>query len=77
MAFNNYRKESSERSDSENWTKQRLSTIEEITLDSIEGCNQNQDNRVTHLLERARVDVSDNQRPQNNEVLQSIVYDVS
>ena len=56
MGFSNYRKESSERSDSLNWAKQSLIDNTAFCFDSIEGCNQNASNIVTHLIERARVD---------------------
>ncbi|REG84111.1 hypothetical protein [Winogradskyella sediminis] len=58
MHIENLRKESSERSDSLNWCKDELNTNTPYNLDSIEGCNQNTDNIVTHLLERARYDNS-------------------
>jgi len=56
MAFVNFRKESSERSDSDNWTKQKLILETLYYFDSIEGCNQNTENIVTHLFERSRID---------------------
>lgn len=56
MAFYNFRKETSERSDSTNWAKQLLIDHTPYFYDSIEGCNENSKNVVTHLMERARVD---------------------
>jgi hypothetical protein len=53
--FTNFRKETSERSDASNWAKQKLISDTPYYYESIEGCNENQDNIVTHLLERARV----------------------
>lgn len=72
MAFKNYRKETSERSDAVNWAKKIL--IEKTTLcfDTIEGCNENQNNIVTHLMERARVDFID-EKSSDEEVLQDII----
>ena len=59
MAFKNYRKETSERSDEANWAKKILIEKTGLFFDSIEGCNENKDNIVTHLMERARIDFSD------------------
>ncbi len=56
MAFSNFRKETSERSDASNWAKQRLLLNTHYYFDSIEGCNENNKNVVTHMMERARVD---------------------
>lgn len=60
MKASNFRKESSERSDSSNWAKNLLIEKTPYHFDSIEGCNQNQDNQVTHLFERARIDLDEN-----------------
>ncbi len=46
-------KETSERSDKDNWTKIALCSDSGFGLESIEGCNQNAQNQVTHLIERA------------------------
>lgn len=54
--FSNFRKETSERSDAMNWAKQSLMRDTPFHYDSIEGCNENNLNLVTHLMERARVD---------------------
>lgn len=56
MAFINYRKETSERSDATNWAKKILIEKTGLFFDAIEGCNENDNNVVTHLFERARVD---------------------
>lgn len=56
MAFINYRKETSERSDAINWAKKILVEKTGLFFDAIEGCNENNNNIVTHLFERARVD---------------------
>lgn len=56
MALTNFRKETSERSDDDNWAKTLLINKSGFYLDSIEGCNQNAENLVTHMIERARVD---------------------
>lgn len=56
MKLTNLRKETSERSDASNWAKQSLISDTPYFYESIEGCNQNTNNVVTHLLERARVD---------------------
>ncbi len=58
MEFLNYRKETSERSDAQNWAKKLLIEKTELHYDSIEGCNQNSNNVVTHLMERARIDIT-------------------
>jgi hypothetical protein len=60
MKIKNLRKETSERSDAANWAKQSLIDNTTFFFDSIEGCNQNTNNIVTHLLERARFDVGIN-----------------
>jgi hypothetical protein len=46
-------KETSERSDRDNWVKNILLSQSGYYLESIEGCNQNAENQVTHLIERA------------------------
>lgn len=56
MAFTNFRKETSERSDTLNWAKQSLIQNTKYYFDSIEGCNENDNNIATHLMERARID---------------------
>ena len=56
MALINYRKETSERSDATNWAKKILIEKTGLFFDAIEGCNENNNNVVTHLFERARVD---------------------
>ena len=57
--FTNFRKETSERSDAQNWAKQCLIQSTPFHFDSIEGCNENKQDLVTHLMERARVDYDD------------------
>lgn len=59
MAFSNYHKETSERSDPLNWAKQRLVTAGDYFFESIEGCNQNKYNMTTFILERACVSCDD------------------
>lgn len=46
-------KETSERSDKDNWVKNTLLSYTDFSLESMEGCNQNAQNQVTHLMERA------------------------
>lgn len=72
MAFKNYRKESSERSDEVNWAKKILIEKTGLFFDSIEGCNENKENIVTHLMERARVDLLD-EKSDDEEVLRDII----
>jgi hypothetical protein len=60
MKINNLRKESSERSDAANWAKTDLIQKTDYFFESIEGCNQNASNIVTHLFERARFDEGGN-----------------
>ena len=72
MAFKNYRKETSERSDEANWAKKILIEKTGLFFDSIEGCNENKDNIVTHLMERARIDFSD-EKSTDEEVLKEII----
>lgn len=72
MEFCNYRKETSERSNSSNWAKKTLVEKTGFYFDAIEGCNENNQNVVTHLMERARVDVIDGQATDRN-VLSSII----
>ncbi|MDM1501205.1 hypothetical protein HX071_03190 [Myroides marinus] len=57
MLLNNLRKETSERSDENNWTKSLLLSQGSYYYESIEGCNQNNENIVKNLFERARVDI--------------------
>jgi hypothetical protein len=56
MNISNLRKETSERSDAANWAKDLLVKNTPSFYESIEGCNQNASNTITHLLERARFD---------------------
>lgn len=72
MLFTNYRKESSERSDASNWAKQILVENTGYYFDAIEGCNENTQNIVTHLMERARVDVVEGEQS-TQDVLNSII----
>lgn len=73
MALTNFRKESSERSDGANWTKSLLIEKSGFHLDSIEGCNQNAQNLVTHLMERARVDYFEGANASLEEVVNQII----
>jgi hypothetical protein len=73
MALKNFRKETSERSDSLNWTKDILSKNTGLFFESVEGCNQNKDNVVTHLFERMRVDFDSAAKGTLSEVLTEII----
>jgi hypothetical protein len=73
MALINFRKETSERSDEANWAKSLLAEKSGYYLESIEGCNQNADNIVTHLIERARVDYDAAKPSSKAEIISSIV----
>lgn len=75
MKLYNFRKESSERSDAANWSKQMLINKTDFFFDGIEGCNQNAQNQTTHLFERAHVDIDINGEKSKGNVLQSI-YDL-
>lgn len=72
MELSQFRNETSERSDPRNWAKRLL--IERTTLhyDSIEGCNQNNQNVVTHLMERARVTITGTGEVNTNAAFASI-----
>lgn len=72
MKLVKFRKETSERSDGDNWCKSILQDKTAYYFDSIEGCNQNTDNKVTHLIERARVTAIEG-KSTKQEVLNSIV----
>jgi hypothetical protein len=72
MALTNFRKETSERSDEANWAKSLLIKYSGYHLDSIEGCNQNADNMVTHLIERARVDYSADKKSTKEEIIAQV-----
>lgn len=73
MKITNFRKESSERSDSVNWVKKLLENKTKYGYESIEGCNQNVDNVVTNLFERARVDMIEGVENSLQEVLEAII----
>ena len=73
MALKNFRKETSERSDSLNWAKVKLSKNTGLFFESIEGCNQNKDNVVTHLFERMRVDFDSSFKGTLPEILSEII----
>jgi hypothetical protein len=73
MLFKNYRKETSERSDELNWAKKLLIENTPLLYDSIEGCNENKDNVVTNLFERARVDIDNNKNQTDLDILNAIV----
>lgn len=72
MALINFRKESSERSDSSNWTKDLLLETG-FYFESIEGCNQNTDNIVTHLFERMRVDYDSSVKGTMEDVIKEVI----
>ena len=72
MTFTNYRKETSERSDASNWAKKILVERSGLFFDSIEGCNENNANVATHMMERARVDITQGVWTQQ-EVLDAII----
>lgn len=73
MALTNFRKETSERSDEANWAKSLLVDKSGYFLESIEGCNQNADNQVTHLIERARVDYDPSIKATTEDIISSII----
>jgi hypothetical protein len=73
MALNNFRKETSERSDDANWAKSLLINESGYYLESIEGCNQNANNVVTHLIERARVDYVEGGQSTEEEIMGQII----
>ncbi len=73
MHLYNFRKETSERSDANNWAKHQLIKETDFFFDGIEGCNQNAQNQTTHLLERAHVDIDQNGNKSKENVLQSII----
>lgn len=72
MKLVEFRKESSERSDSDNWSKSILQEKTPYHFDSIEGCNQNTANEVTHLIERARVTAIEG-KSNKQEIIASII----
>ena len=74
VILTHFRKEASERSDAQNWAKQTLIDSIPYYFESIEGCNQNQDNVVTHLMERARVNLNESGNSSKKEVLEQIIY---
>ncbi len=73
MALSNFRKETSERSADFNWARQLLARETPFRLESLEGYNQNREDRVTHLLERARVSIDAPKRATRGAVLRSII----
>lgn len=73
MALKNFRKETSERSDQANWAKSLLIEKSGYYLESIEGCNQNAENKVTHLIERARVDYDPSVKATTEDIIASII----
>ncbi len=73
MTLSNFRKESSERSAGYNRARQQLMRETPFLFESLEGCNQNAENRVTHLLERARVDINAEKRATRADVLNAII----
>jgi len=73
MRLYNFRKETSERSDANNWAKHQLISNTDFFFDGIEGCNQNAKNQTTHFLERAHVDIDLQGEKSKQNVLQSII----
>ena len=71
--FTNFRKETSERSDSSNWAKQALVQNTPFHFDSIEGCNENNFNIATHMMERARVDYDKNDNMNISDICNAII----
>lgn len=72
MELINFRKETSEGSDPDNWAKKILAVNAPFHFESIEGCNQNDKNLITHLMERARIDITGSGNIDNNQILTSI-----
>jgi len=73
MSVTKFRKESSERSDATNWAKEILMRETSYYFDSIEGCNENEKNVVTHLMERARVDFVNDGKFDLDVIVQQII----
>lgn len=73
MGLKNFRKETSERSDNSNWAKLSLIKNTPYHYEGIEGCNENNNNVVTHLLERARVEYDGNDDMAPSSVLSEII----
>jgi hypothetical protein len=73
MQLLNFRKETSERSDADNWAKILLKTDTSFFYEGIEGCNQNAENQTTHLFERAQVDINFDGEKNKENVLASII----
>ncbi len=73
MQLSNYRKETSERSDADNWAKHCLISDTKFFFEGIEGCNQNTQNQTTHLFERAHVDIDFDGEKNKQDVLSSII----
>ncbi len=73
MTLSNFRKETSERSNVNNWAKNILRTITGYHFESIEGCNQNANNITTHLFERARIDCSSEGESTQEQIIERII----
>lgn len=74
MAFGkDFIRESSERSDNTNWAKKQLIQAGDYYFEAIEGCNQNDKNLVTILMERANVFCDDGCKDADSVVLTKIL----
>ena len=73
MILSGFRKETSERSDVNNWAKDILRTNTGYHFESIEGCNQNDNNLVTHLFERARIDYALDGESTQTQIIEQIL----
>lgn len=60
MVISQFRKETSERSEMQNWVLSELSASKLYYYAGFEGCNENLDNTCTAILDRASIEVSGN-----------------
>lgn len=73
MRLNNFKKETSERSDKHNHVKKRLIEDTDLFFDSIEGCNQNKNHNITHVFERACVQINESGKSTISEIRDKII----
>ena len=58
MDITHFRKETSERSEPQNWVLDELSASHDYYYAGFEGCNENSSFQATALLDRSSIDVS-------------------
>ena len=60
MKIDSFHKETSERSEDQNWVLSELTHSSDFYYVGFEGCNENSSSMVTHIMDRASIEISGN-----------------